>query len=143
MMIDPQYGKDLDCVREFTLNWVSQVLQPVGPKDRSLMSRISLKLEARLLRWLGQAKRRRASKPQHGNQIAKGGNVDASDQRKVRHAFIAPLLEQKGWSVLDWAGAAHVDGKTPTNYLMAKTRLYPSTRKKLADALGVPADQLP
>jgi lambda repressor-like predicted transcriptional regulator len=55
----------------------------------------------------------------------------------AREAFIRPILEKKGFSVHDWARTAKVDFHTANNYLKGKTRPYPSTLKKLADALDV------
>jgi lambda repressor-like predicted transcriptional regulator len=65
------------------------------------------------------------------------------DARVTRRAFIEPLLEKKGWSTFDWAIEATVDPNTATDYLAGTTRPHRNTRKKLADALGVPVEQLP
>jgi lambda repressor-like predicted transcriptional regulator len=54
-----------------------------------------------------------------------------------RRAFITPLLDAKGWSILDWANEANVSHATAQDYLDNKTKPYPSTRKKLAKALGL------
>src|SRR5258708_2480699 len=61
----------------------------------------------------------------------------------ARAAFVKPILERKGWSILDWAIESRVDFHTASDYLKGKTKPYPSTRKKLADALGVPVRDLP
>jgi hypothetical protein len=63
----------------------------------------------------------------------------ANERRKV----VEPLLDAKGWSVLDWANEAGVAHATAMDYLDLKTRPYPSTRLKLANALGISQDQLP
>jgi lambda repressor-like predicted transcriptional regulator len=60
-----------------------------------------------------------------------------------RKAFIMPLLTAKGWSILDWAIASGVDGHTASDYLKGATKPYRSTRKKLADSLGVEVEALP
>jgi len=60
-----------------------------------------------------------------------------------RRAFVMPLLEKRGWSILDWANEARVDHATAVNYLDSKRKQYRSTRLKLANALKVSADQLP
>ena len=60
-----------------------------------------------------------------------------------REAFILPLLENKGWSVLDWANEANVAYHTAADYLSGTTKPYRSSRAKLAKALGLTANQLP
>lgn len=67
----------------------------------------------------------------------------APEYENERRAFVIPLLEQKGWSALEWAVEAGVDKATANDYLDNKTKPYRSTRLKLAKALGVPVEQLP
>lgn len=61
----------------------------------------------------------------------------------LRQAFVLPLLEQRGWSVFEWANEASVDHATAIDYLRNIRKPYPSTRVKLANALGITPDQLP
>jgi len=61
----------------------------------------------------------------------------------ARAAFVKPILAAKGWSILDWAMASTVDFHTANDYLKGTTKPYPSTRKKLADALGMAVESLP
>jgi lambda repressor-like predicted transcriptional regulator len=66
------------------------------------------------------------------------------EQQSGRKDFVIPLLEAKGWSILDWANEAGVAHATAHDYLDGKTKKsYASTRLKLAKALGVPVDKLP
>jgi hypothetical protein len=60
-----------------------------------------------------------------------------------RRAFVLPLLEQRGWSILDWAQYAGVDFHTANGYFKNKRNPYRSTRKKLAESLGLKCEQLP
>jgi hypothetical protein len=60
-----------------------------------------------------------------------------------RREFVTPLLDAKGWSILDWANEANVSHATALDYLANKTKAYRSTRVKLAKALDVPIEQLP
>ncbi len=60
-----------------------------------------------------------------------------------REAFIKPILEKKGLSIRQWAINAKVDFHTADDYLKGKTKPYPDTLKKLADALGVEVAKLP
>ena len=60
-----------------------------------------------------------------------------------RKAFLQPILDKKGFSVHDWANEADVDFHTANDYLKGSTKPYQSTRKKLADALGVKVEDLP
>ena len=60
-----------------------------------------------------------------------------------REAFILPLLDNKGWSILDWANEANVSYHTAADYLSGAKKSYRSSRAKLAKALGLTANQLP
>jgi hypothetical protein len=61
----------------------------------------------------------------------------------ARELFVCPRLVEKGWSIHDWAKQSGVDFHTADDYLKGRRRCYPSTRKKLADSLGVGVVQLP
>lgn len=60
-----------------------------------------------------------------------------------RKAVIEPLLEEKGWSVLDWATESGVAYHTAADFLAGKTRSYRSTRVKLAKSIGLSIQQFP
>ena len=60
-----------------------------------------------------------------------------------RELFVNPVLDKKGWSLLNWAQASNVDFHTVQNYLSGKTKSYKSTRKQLAESLGVDVQNLP
>lgn len=60
-----------------------------------------------------------------------------------RESFVLPILDKKGWSILDWAHNSGVDFNTASNYLKGKTKPYKSTRAKLANSLGVEVLKLP
>jgi hypothetical protein len=60
-----------------------------------------------------------------------------------RKSFVLPILDKKGWSILDWAHNSGVDFNTASNYLKGKTKPYKSTRAKLANSLGVEVLKLP
>jgi hypothetical protein len=62
---------------------------------------------------------------------------------KLRQAFVERILTEKGWSILDWADNSGVDFHTANDYLKGTTKPYRSTRKKLADSLGVAVADLP
>ena len=68
---------------------------------------------------------------------------ESSGPGSVREAFVMPILTAKGWSIYDWATNAGVDFHTANDYLKGQTKPYPSTRKKLADSLGVDVGVLP
>jgi hypothetical protein len=65
------------------------------------------------------------------------------EKARVRAAFVMPILEKKGWSILDWANKSDVDFHTANDYLKGRTNPYRSTRKELAASLGVDVDKLP
>jgi lambda repressor-like predicted transcriptional regulator len=68
---------------------------------------------------------------------------NAPGEINPRRAFILPLLDKRGWSILDWANEAGVSHATTQDYLTGKTKPYPSTKLKLAKALGISTQQLP
>ncbi|MBL8239547.1 MAG: hypothetical protein JNM66_19140 [Bryobacterales bacterium] len=62
----------------------------------------------------------------------------------TRAEVIKPILEARGWSVLDWALASNVDFHTANDFLNGATkRAYRSTRVKLATGLGIKVAELP
>lgn len=61
----------------------------------------------------------------------------------MRGSFLRPLLRSQGWSVHDLANKAKVDFHTANDYLKGKTKPYPTTLKKIADALGIDVSKLP
>ena len=67
----------------------------------------------------------------------------AEARATARREFVEPILLKKGWSILDWANHSQVDFHTANDYLKGRTDPYPSTRKKLADSLGVPVPDFP
>jgi hypothetical protein len=67
----------------------------------------------------------------------------AIGENNPRRAFVLPLLEERGWSILDWANEAEVDHATAIDYLDNKTKPFRSSRLKLAKALKIPVEQLP
>jgi hypothetical protein len=71
------------------------------------------------------------------------GEMATTGEAVARAAFVKPLLAEKGWSPLDWANAASVDFHTVNDYLKGTTKPYSSTRKKLADSLGVHVQDMP
>jgi hypothetical protein len=88
-------------------------------------------------------------KPQHAIKSPDAPKIQvataserAPDLNK-RKSFVMPILEKKGWSVLEWATHSEVDFHTADNYLKDKTKSYKSTRTKLAKSLGVDVQELP
>lgn len=71
--------------------------------------------------------------------IARKRNKHGSRRKRA----LLPILCDKGFSVLDWAKEANVDFHTANDYLNGNTHPYPSTLKKLAAALGLPASTMP
>jgi hypothetical protein len=82
-----------------------------------------------------------AKQQDHGNNPTATAQQEAPSN--VRETFVRPILSRKGWSVPDWAKESGVDFHTADDYLKGKTVPYPSTLKKLADALGVDVEKLP
>jgi lambda repressor-like predicted transcriptional regulator len=76
----------------------------------------------------------------HDNAIREN---EAPPARNAREAFVLPILEEKGWSVHRFSVEAELDFHTVNDYLKEKTKPNRSTRKQLADALGIPVTKLP
>jgi hypothetical protein len=100
--------------------------------------------------WLALAKaiadaQAASSHPQNSDetaQIEQSKSMKAA-ARNTREELLRPILEEKGFSVHDWAKAAKVDFHTADNYLKRKTKPHPNTLKKLADALGIEVAKMP
>lgn len=60
-----------------------------------------------------------------------------------RQAVVMPILDEKRWSMSDWADQADVDANTVTDYLKGRTLPHRRTRVKLAAKLGIRVEQLP
>ena len=45
----------------------------------------------------------------------------SGDRTEVRKAFVTPILDEKGWSILDWANEAEVAYHTAADYLAGTT----------------------
>lgn len=115
-----------------------------GPKSGMPgLSNDAYDLKQKLLQsdeWLALAKtvaELKTSQP----QASKGRRrLPKSDSRRAK---LMPILADKGLSVLDWAQHARVDYHTANEYLKGKRNPFASTRKKLAEALGLNPKQLP
>jgi ribosome-binding protein aMBF1 (putative translation factor) len=85
------------------------------------------------------------SRPPNNEKSGRSEDLESTNLAlsNSREALIRPILEEKGFSVHDWATKAKVDFHTANNYLKGKTKPQPSTLKKLADALGVEVAKLP
>jgi len=79
------------------------------------------------------------SSDEHTQEIEKALGIAPPPTQpiKAREAFVRPLLEKRGWSIRDWAAKANVNHRTANDYLEGVTNPYPSTRKKLAQALDL------
>jgi hypothetical protein len=69
--------------------------------------------------------------------------AESGGPSSIRGAFVTPILSSKGWSIQDWAINSGVDFHTANDFLKGTTKAYNSTRKKLADSLGVDVSTLP
>jgi hypothetical protein len=94
------------------------------------------RLEYPIARW--QAKAATLIRP--NNEVG----ADLTNGRaNARAVFVEPFLRKKGWSVFEWANNSSVDFHTANDYLKGLTNPYRSTRKKLAESLGLEPGQLP
>jgi hypothetical protein len=73
----------------------------------------------------------------------RGGPIRAFKPENQRKAFVQPILDNKGWSIGDWAQESKVDFHTAQNYLDNKRKAYKSTVEKLAKSLGVDVSLMP
>ena len=111
-------------------------------KWNRIIQREALKVEAELLESRMQAQSS-AVPATEGPAIAPDAKSAAAAKANARQGFVMPILKKKGWSKLDWASESKVDYHTADDYMKGKTNPYLSTRRKLADALGVSVEELP
>jgi hypothetical protein len=78
-----------------------------------------------------------------GDKEADDVNGMPSPAATTRESILRPRLNEKGWSIHDWASESNVDFHTADRYLKGKSNPYPLTRKKLAESLGMKAVDLP
>lgn len=83
------------------------------------------------------------SKPEKASSAEQVESDEAAARASRRKAGILPILDLRGWSELDWANEAGVDYHTVHSYLNGQTKSYRSTRKKMADSLGISVEDLP
>lgn len=69
--------------------------------------------------------------------------VQINELANKRKALVEPILDEKGWSIHQLAVEAQLDFHTVNDYLKGKTRPNRSTRKQLAEALGIRVENLP
>lgn len=130
-MDEEQYQAHLRDQIEILERWLAKAQPSNRPQYRQAVKRkqsLEKELELSKLRE-SFAKARTATDAQAEEQNPQPG--------AKRQRFVKSWLSAKGWSIHDWAKNASVDFHTADNYLKGKTRPFPSTRKKLADALGV------
>jgi len=84
-----------------------------------------------------------AARPPHPPAFTSTDPTESTPATHPRKIFVDPILEEKGWSVLDWANEAEVAYHTAADYLAGKTTPYSSSRLKLAKALNVSIQRLP
>jgi hypothetical protein len=70
---------------------------------------------------------------------------DTTHERAThRRAFVQPWLDNRGWSLGDWATQAEVDKNSVRDYMNGKTiKIRSSTLRKIANALGIKATEMP
>jgi hypothetical protein len=61
----------------------------------------------------------------------------------LRKGALLPILDERGWSIGDWATEADVDYHTVQDYMDGITKPYKSTKLKLAKALDISVKDLP
>jgi lambda repressor-like predicted transcriptional regulator len=76
--------------------------------------------------------------------IGQAPEGESKARARARLLVVDPILETKGWSLLDWSKKAGVDYHTVQDYLNGKTKaLRAENRRAMAEALGIPLGQLP
>jgi lambda repressor-like predicted transcriptional regulator len=88
-------------------------------------------LELQVSRWVGIALERETKAATN------------SPESNLRQQVVQPHLARLGWSAFAWSQHAGVDPNTATDYLAGRRRPNQTTRKKLAEAIGLEPEQLP
>jgi lambda repressor-like predicted transcriptional regulator len=121
--------------RDYT-GYPIEMLEPLGPTGQG----ITAALQKRARHWINEGYKRLASSSRDTEKAQESvPESTINDRRKI----VDPILNRKGWSVLDWANEANVSHATAMDYLDNKTTPYRSTLLKLAQALGVTVEELP
>lgn len=130
--------RELEAARQQKLYMAGEMLVGFGP-DPFALEEASLR-ESQSRELLALVKEKIAA-----SVVAEGKAPDVEPPKLpiTRREFVQRILEEKGWSILDWANEASVSHVTAAAYLHGKTTTYRSTRMKLAKALGIPVAQLP
>lgn len=118
----------------------------VGAITGEALSHAALKWRAEAWRLAAEGKLTNGqpgNEPEAESATEDGASGPDGWQPGARAAFVKPKLDSKGWSVLDWANECGVDFHTASDFLKDKTNPYRSTRKKLAEGLGVAVEELP
>ncbi len=120
----------------------------VGAITGQALSHAALRWRAEALRRAAEGQLTNAESPgEMESEPAPSRDSIGAEATKVgastRAGFVIPILKKKGWSILDWANESKVDYNTADDYLKGQTNPYRSTRRKLANALGVPVEELP
>ncbi len=152
-------GRGLDYIEYYEAalrSWCEDVLPDIEKEFRPKLSKAALRLikrtfgsvEGRIIGSVDRAKLAGRIAHWQAEAISQARNAPSpgvSDSRQpgARAAFVMPILDSKGWSILDWANECNVDFHTANDFLRDRTKSYRSTRKKLAEGLGVPVESLP
>jgi len=118
----------------------------VGAITGEALSHAALKWRAEAWRLAAEGKLTNGqpgNEPEAQSATEDGASEPDDRQQGARADFVMPILASKGWSVLDWANECGVDFHTANDFLKDKTNPYRSTRKKLAEGLGVVVEELP
>jgi lambda repressor-like predicted transcriptional regulator len=103
----------------------------VSPPHVSLTFRGKLKCD--------EVRRDRKSRPDSGAEQEVPASSKVAQRREVK-----ALMDKQGWSKFKLATEANVDPKTVRKYLDGETKkLRSSTRKAIAEALGVDVPKIP
>jgi lambda repressor-like predicted transcriptional regulator len=74
---------------------------------------------------------------------SKPAEIAPSSFQPTRQEFVQQILDERGWSIEDWANEAGVAYHTARDYLTGKRSPFGYNRVKLAKALGISVNSLP
>lgn len=130
-------------VRYSTLKYHLSSEQMVKAISDGLQEHIRNHINRRLAQRLAELQQQLKSSANQSSVSTPSQPDKRASASRARREFVEPILGEKGWSILQWALEAEVAYNTVADYLAGKKNPYPSTRVKLAKALGISANLLP
>jgi ribosome-binding protein aMBF1 (putative translation factor) len=126
---------------QMALNYYDQKIMKVKEEITDEFEAGALTLKKREVR--ARQAGRTFPKPKGVSSPARKFSTAVNALASNRQSIVMPILEGKGWSQVQFAQHARVDYNTVRAFLKGEGKPHASTRKQMADALGIPLAKFP